>query len=102
MSITIFKNNLAVNKEANEELVDRTEDILFTTFTKSIADKVSVNPKYMEDKIDEINKDLWEVVKYYFLNIKEGWYEIDDENKTLKLIEGYNRPYLFSYKTHSA
>ena len=93
-----FKNNLAVNKEANEELVDRTEDILFTTFTKSIADKVSVNPKYMEDKIDEINKDLWEVVKYYFLNIKEGWYEIDDENKTLKLIEGYNRPYLFSYK----
>ncbi|MBR6302099.1 DEAD/DEAH box helicase, partial [bacterium] len=93
-----FKNNLAVNKEANEELVDRTEDILFTTFTKSIADKVSINPKYMEDKIDEINKDLWEVVKYYFLNIKEGWYEIDDENKTLKLIEGYNRPYLFSYK----
>ncbi len=93
-----FKTNLAVNKEANEELVDRTEDILFTTFTKSIADKVSINPKYMEDKIDEINKDLWEVVKYYFLNIKEGWYEIDDENKTLKLIEGYNRPYLFSYK----
>ena len=93
-----FKNNLAVNKEANEELVDRTEDILFTTFTKSIADKVSINPKYMEDKIDEINKDLWEVVKYFFLNIKEGWYEIDDKNKTLKLIEGYNRPYLFSYK----
>ena len=93
-----FKNNLAVNKEANEELVDRTEDILFTTFTKSIADKVSINPKYMEDKIDEINKDLWEVVKYFFLNIKEDWYEIDDKNKTLKLIEGYNRPYLFSYK----
>jgi len=53
-----FKNNLAVNKEANEELVDRTEDILFTTFTKSIADKVSVNPKYMEDKLIQ---NIWKI-----------------------------------------
>ena len=39
----------------------------------------------MEDKIDEINKDLWEVVKYFFLNIKEGF-------RPLKLKQRANLP----------
>ena len=42
-----FKENLDVNKESNEELVKRTEDILFTTFSKSIADSVLISPKYI-------------------------------------------------------
>lgn len=92
-----FKENLSTHRQENEQLVENSEDILFTTFTKSISDKVAVTPEYIEEKVDEINKDLWEIVKFYFTEIKPDWYEIDDENKTLKLIEGYRRPYLFSY-----
>lgn len=92
-----FKENLTEHRLANERLVENSEDILFTTFTKSIADKVTVTPAYIEEKTEELNNDLWELVKYYFETIKPGWYEIDDENKTLTLIEGYKRPYLFSF-----
>lgn len=93
-----FKQNLEEHKTENKELVEDTENTLFTTFTKSIADKVTVTPKYIEEQKEQLNNDLWELVKYYFLNIKPDWYEIDDNDRTLKLIEGYGRPYLFSYK----
>lgn len=93
-----FKENLEEHKTSNTEIVENTENILFTTFTKSIADKVTVTPKYIEEQKEQLNKDLWELVKYYFLNIKPDWYEINDNDKTLKLIEGYGRPHLFSYK----
>ena len=92
-----FKENLTEHRQANEQLVENSADILFTTFTKSIADKVTVTPAYIEEKTEELNNDLWELVKYYFETIKPDWYEIDDENKTLTLIEGYKRPYLFSF-----
>lgn len=92
-----FKENLTEHRQANERLVENSEDILFTTFTKSIADKVTVTPAYIKEKTEELNNDLWELVKYYFETIKPDWYEIDDENKTLTLIEGYKRPYLFSF-----
>lgn len=93
-----FKQNLEEHKTSNTEIVENSENILFTTFTKSIADKVIVTPKYIEEEIQKLNLDLWELVKYYFLNEKPDWYEINDDNRTLKLIEGYARPYLFSYK----
>ncbi len=92
-----FHKNLTTHRQTNEQLVENSEDILFTTFTKSIADKVTVTPDYIEEKAEELNADLWELVKYYFETIKPDWYEIDDENKTLTLIEGYKRPYLFSF-----
>lgn len=92
-----FKENLTEHRQINEQLVENSEDILFTTFTKSIADKITVTPDYIEEKTEELNADLWEIVKYYFETIKPDWYEINDENKTLTLIEGYKRPYLFSF-----
>ena len=92
-----FHKNLTTHRQTNEQLVENLEDILFTTFTKSIADKVTVTPDYIEEKAEELNADLWELVKYYFETIKPDWYEVDDVNKTLTLIEGYKRPYLFSF-----
>ena len=92
-----FHKNLTTHRQTNEQLVENSEDILFTTFTKSIADKVTVTPDYIEEKAEELNADLWELVKYYFETIKPDWYEIDDINKNLTLIEGYKRPYLFSF-----
>lgn len=93
-----FKDTLQEHKTSNEEIVKDSENVLFTTFTKSIADKITVTPQYIEEQTEQLNQDLWELVKYYFTNIKPDWYEIDDTNKTLKLIDGYNRPYLFDYK----
>lgn len=81
-----FKENLDVNKESNEELVKRTEDILFTTFSKSIADSVLISPKYIEEQIDKINEDLWEVVKFYFTTQRDS-YSVDDVEKTLTRIK---------------
>ncbi len=92
-----FKNNLSLHKQDNTELVKHTEDTLFTTFSKSISDKITISPDYIEDKIKELNADLWEVIKYYFLNIKPNCYDIDDEKQTLTLYEGQERPYLFTY-----
>ena len=92
-----FEHNLAEYKTANKRLVDTSEDVLFTTFTKSISSKVTVSPGYIKDKSAEINSTLWELIKYYFTYIKPEWYEIDDKNKTLTLIEGYTRPFLFEY-----
>ncbi len=93
-----FQKNLQEHKTSNEQLVSDTENILFTTFTKSIADKVTVSPKYIEEQAKEANDILWELVKYYFTNIKPGWYSIDNEKQTLTLIEGYRCPYLFEYR----
>ena len=93
-----FQKNLQEHKTSNEQLVSDTENILFTTFTKSIADKVTVSPKYIEEQAKEANDILWELVKYYFTNIKPDWYLIDDKNRTLSLIDGYRRPYLFEYR----
>ena len=92
-----FIENLVTHREQNEQLVENSEEILFTSFTKSISDKFSIAPDYIEEKVDKINNELWELVKYYFIEIKPDWYEIDDEHKTLKLIEGYKRPFLFTY-----
>ena len=46
-----FQENLTEHRQANEQLVESSEDILFTTFTKSIADKVTVVMKFLEKKI---------------------------------------------------
>ncbi len=92
-----FKQNLETHKTANTELVENAENLLFTTFTKSIAEQVTVTPKYIEEETEKLNSELWELVKYYFLYEKPDCYEINDSDRTLKLIESY-RPYLFSYK----
>lgn len=35
-----------INREQNEKIIAVAENSLFTTFTKDIAEKVSVSPKY--------------------------------------------------------
>lgn len=91
-----FEENLKIHKPENEQIVSHAEDVLFTTFTKSIADKVNVSPKYIQDKIDEINKDLWNVTKYFFSNRND--YEIDENSKTI-ICKEQTSPMLFYYWT---
>jgi len=89
-----FKQNLQAHRAENEQIVSNAEDMLFTTFTKSVADKVVVAPKYIEEKIEELNADLWEVIKHYFVKRKD--YEIDEEAKTITCTAP-TPPHLFYY-----
>ncbi len=93
-----FEANLKTHKNENKKIVSNAEDALFTTFTKSVADKVEVTPQYIQDKIDEINSDLWEVTEYFLLN--KGYYEIDEKNKIL-ICKEPTPPHLFYYWTGS-
>ena len=97
---TDMETNLETNREPNERIVSAAESSLFTTFTKDIAEKVSVSPKYIEEQAKFLNKDLWEVVKFYFAT-KRPEYVIDDYNQTLTLPDDKELPHLFYYNTGS-
>ena len=93
-----FANNLTANETENRPVVEQAEEILFTTFTKEIADKVHVSPQYIAQKADEITADLWEVVKQFLAG---SGYEIDETNQTATLPDGTDATGLFYYWTGS-
>lgn len=93
-----MQENMDVNRDQNEKIVSSAENSLFTTFTKYIAEKVSVSPKYIEEQAEFLNKDLWEVVKFYF-GTKHPEYVIDDYNQTITLPDDVEPPHMFYYYT---
>ena len=93
-----FMTNMSVHKDTNAQIVSEAESVLFTTFTKDIAEKVQVSPKYIQEQAEYINQDLWEVVKFYFEKYFPQ-YIIDDTNKTLTLSENCPPPCLFYYSS---
>ncbi|HCC35033.1 MAG TPA: helicase [Ruminococcaceae bacterium] len=98
---TAFAENLAAHEADNKRLVEQSENVLFTTFTKSVADKVTVTPQYIADQSAAINADLWVLVKLFFeqFNTKHGEiFAIDDEAQTVTaLCEKDELPVLFYY-----
>ncbi|MFR7962754.1 MAG: SNF2-related protein [Alphaproteobacteria bacterium] len=95
-----FSTHLSENWQKNEEIVTNAESVLFTTFTKDIAEKVTISPKYIEEQAELLNADLWEAVKFYF---QEHFpqYVIDEEAKTISLPDEYPLPHLFYYNSGS-
>ena len=77
-----FKENLTIHRSENEQLAQQTEDILFTTFNEDISNNVSISPKYVEEQTEELNNDLWELVKYYF-TVEYHHYIVDEKERTL-------------------
>lgn len=100
-----YQKTLAKNETDNKELVESAEDILFTTFTKEMAEKIKITPQYAEEKSKEINADLWELVKYYFekynLEHDDCKFEIDEEKKTVTATDYKTLPHLFYYPTNN-
>ena len=96
-----FRQNLSEHKSENKELVEEVGSSIFTTFTKQVADSVTLTPEYIEDKIADINAQLWEVVKWFF----EDWnvynpeyqYLIDESAKTITAPDDPELPILFYY-----
>jgi hypothetical protein len=91
-----FYENLAGHKPDNKQRTANAEDMLFTTFTKEVADRITLTPEYVEEKIEELNARIWEVASDF---LKErGDYDIDD-NARAATLQPEERPFLFYYHT---
>lgn len=66
----VFEQNLASHEGKNKRFVSHAEDRLFTIFTKEVADKATITPKYIE-KISEINVDLWNTIHLWVIGKSE-------------------------------
>lgn len=91
-----FAENLTAHENENKQLVAHTEDTLFTTFTKAVADKVTITPQYIESKIAALNEKLWEITRFFFSQRDD--YEIDEQSQTITL-KADEPPRLFYYWT---
>ncbi len=102
---TDHSQRLTQNKDENKRLVSAAEDILFTTFSKEIADKVNLSPKYIGERSEEINASLWEVVKWFFERYNDTYkdcrFESDEVNRTVTATNYDDLPMLFYYWTGS-
>ena len=100
-----YRQTLDTNEEDNQQTVSAAEDILFTTFTKELADKVKINPKYVNRRGQELNNDLWEIAKWFFNRYNEKdddcHFVIDEANRTITATEYQELPVLFYYWTGS-
>jgi hypothetical protein len=78
-----FQAKLLDNENRNTASVQEAENILFTTFTRDISEKVTITPQYIKDKTAELNAKLWELTKWFFAG-KHG-YECVDETRTVRI-----------------
>lgn len=75
------KSTLERFETQNKELVSRAEHSLFTSFTRDIAEKVYITPRYIQSKTKEIEDDLWYVTRWFFAG-KQG-FRLDDATRTV-------------------
>lgn len=96
---TAFSQNLLEHEAENTAVVEQAENALFTTFTKEVAEKVTLLPRYLEKETQKLNDDLWEVVKYFFkqYNVDQPVFQIDEAERTVTLLQPNNPPVLFTY-----
>lgn len=93
-----FERTLHANRADNEALVDVAESVLFTSFTSDVAKSVAVTPNYINEKIEQMNADLWEITAQF---LAEHGYLIDEAAKTATLPNNVEPDTLFYYWTGS-
>ncbi len=102
---TDYRQTLVRNEEENKQLVSAAEDILFTTFSKELADKVSISPRCITEKTEEINAALWNIVKWFFERYNASHddcrFVIDEVDRTVTAPDHEKPPFLFYYWTGS-
>lgn len=77
-----FTETLQNYEAENKEAVGKAEDVLFSTFDKSAADKIHITPQYVESRIREINDDLWELLCWFFGRQQD--FMINEETRTIR------------------
>jgi hypothetical protein len=79
--------------------------VLFTTFSRELAQRVNLSPRYIDRRANELNEALWRLVKIFFLRYNETnsdcVFVIDEEAKTVTATEYETLPVLFYYWTGS-
>ncbi|MGN1203252.1 MAG: DEAD/DEAH box helicase, partial [Eubacterium sp.] len=99
-----YQTTLSQNEDENRQLVESAEDILFTTFTKELSDKIKITPQYVEEKSKAVNDELWELTRYYFEEYNKThddcYFEINEKNRTIKATNYTQLPHLFYYPTN--
>lgn len=100
-----FQATLDTYEEGNRQTVSAAEDVLFTTFTRELADKVKLSPRYIDRKAQELNDTLWEVAKWFFERYNEKnsdcHFVIDEAKRTITATNYEQLPVLFYYWTGS-
>lgn len=96
-----FEAKLLKNEEENREILSQAEDILFTTFTPELANKLKITPSYIEQEAEDLNEKLWGLTQWFFhcYNLKntDCFFEIDQENRTITATNYETLPVLFYY-----
>ena len=100
-----FQRVLTLHEEENRKAVSAAEDVLFTTFSRELAQRVNLSPQYISHKAEELNKALWQLVKTFFLRYNETntdcIFVIDKGAKTVTATQYEQLPVLFYYWTGS-
>ena len=100
-----YRQTLDTNEEDNRQTISAAEDILFTTFTKELADKVKINPKYVNPPWAGAEQRPLEIAKWFFNRYNEKnddcYFVIDEANRTITATEYQELPVLFYYWTGS-
>lgn len=100
-----YMQTLLQNETVNKRLVSSAEGMLFTTFTKQLADKLKIVPKYIEAQAEQASEDLWQLGKWFFqiYNNSHGdcQFTIDEKAKTVTAQAKEALPTLFYYWTGS-
>ena len=100
-----FQQVLTLHEEENRKAVSEAENVLFTTFTRELARRVNLSPRYIDRRANELNEALWQLAKSFFLRYNEKntdcVFAIDEEAKTVTATEYRELPVLFYYWTGS-
>ena len=75
--------------------------MLFTTFSREVAQRVNLSPRYIGRRANELNEALWRLAKSFFLRYNKTntdcVFVIDEETKTVTATEYEILPVLFYY-----
>lgn len=96
-----YQDTLKAYEDENKKDVASAEEVLFTTFTSELAKRVKITPEYVADRVEKVNDDLWELVKWYFddynKNHDDCTFTVNEQTKTISATDYVELPYLFYY-----
>ena len=100
-----YQETLVRNEEQNLRALSAAEDVLFTTFTRELAQRVDLSPRYISKRAEELNLALWTLARSFFLSYNEKnsdcVFVIDEDAKTITATQYDALPVLFYYWTGS-
>lgn len=96
-----YQQTLKTYEDQNRRDVESAEEVLFTTFTSELAKRVKITPEYVADRVEKVNDDLWELVKWYFEDYNQNHddctFTANEQTRSISAADYVELPYLFYY-----